>query len=116
MKHHKAKRTLGRDKDERNALLRSLAISLVEHGSIKTTEAKAKELRPYVEKLVTHGKKGTLAGRRLLESKIGKVSSKRLFDEISPKFKERNGGYTRIVKLPIRKTDAAKMAYIEFVD
>ncbi len=93
----------------------SLASNFIRDGKIKSTEAKIKELRPYVEKIITKGIKGDLSGRRLVAEKVGKTSAKKVFDEIAPKYKERKGGYTRIVKLPLRRGDAAKMAMIEFV-
>jgi len=109
-------RTFGRKSNQKLALLRSLARSLVLHGSIKTTEAKAKELRPFVEKLVTKAGEGTLSSRRLVISRLNdEDSAAKLVDEIAPTYKERPGGYTRITKLPIRLRDAAKMAQIEFV-
>lgn len=116
MKHHKTKRTLSRTKNQRNALLRSLARSLVRDESIKTTEAKAKELRPFIEKLVTKANTATLASRRLVTKRLDdETLGKKLIDEIAPGYKKRTGGYTRITKLPIRLSDSAKMAQIEFV-
>lgn len=117
MKHHKTKRTLGRrNKDQRDALLKSLACSLVKNEKIKTTEAKAKELRPFIEKLVTKAASGTLASRRLVISRLGNETlGNKLVEDIAPQYKERPGGYTRIIKLPLRASDAAKMAQIEFV-
>ena len=114
MKHHLRKRKLG---GRREFLLRSLAVSFVERGKIKTTEAKAKELRPFVEKLVTKGKNDSVSNRRLVSARLGNNSKavKKIFDEISPKYKNRKGGYTRITKLAPRKSDASKMAIIEFV-
>lgn len=96
-------------------LLRSLASNLVIRGKILTTEAKAKELRPFIERMITKGRAGTVAERRLLASRIGVTAAKKLVDSIAPKYKDHKGGYTRIVKTPARKNDAAKMAYIEFV-
>lgn len=95
--------------------MRSLAFNLISKEKIKTTEAKAKELRPFIEKFVTKAKTQTIANRRLVISKIGKAAADKLFDKIAPRYKEKNGGYVRIVKLPIRKGDASKMAIIEFV-
>ncbi len=115
MRHHNKNRKFGREKDQRTALMRSLASALVERGKIKTTEAKAKELRPYIEKLVTRAIKGDLASRRLIISKIGQIITKKLVDDIAPRYKDRNGGYTRVVKLSPRASDASKMAVIEFV-
>lgn len=115
MKHHKKTRTLGRKTDARKALLRSLAYNLVKNDSIKTTEAKAKELRPFIEKLISKAKVGNLAERKLLISRVGEEAAKKLVDEIGPKYKTRPGGYSRIIKLPARKSDASKMAIIELV-
>jgi len=117
MRHHNKNRKFGRTKNQRKALISGLAISIVKHGKIKTTLAKAKELRPYIEKIVTRSKKDTLASRRLVSSKLGNQPSisNKLFTDIGPKYKERAGGYTRIVKLAPRKSDASPMAIIEFV-
>jgi large subunit ribosomal protein L17 len=116
MNHHSSKRKFGREKNQRNALIKSLARSLVIHGSIQTTLAKAKELRPFVEKLVTKGKTGTLASRRLVGERLGTGRElKMLMDDLAPKYKDRKGGYTRITKLPRRENDASPMAQIEFV-
>lgn len=97
--------------------MRSMARSLIIHERISTTEAKAKELRPYVERLVTYGKKNTLASRRLAVAKLGDAAAtKKLFDAIAPRYKERAGGYTRIVKRAKRgANDARKLAYLMFV-
>jgi len=96
--------------------MRSLARNLIRDEKITTTLAKAKAIRPYVEKLVTKAREGTVASRRLISSRIGVVSEvKKLVDTIAPKYKSRSGGYTRITKLPLRKLDAAAMAVIEFV-
>jgi len=110
-------RAFNRPSNQRRALLRSLARSLVIHERVSTTEAKAKELRPYVERLITHGKKNTLASRRLVLAKIGdQAAVKKLFDSIAPRYASRAGGYTRVVKRTMRgSTDARKLAYIAFV-
>lgn len=116
MRHHNVVRKFGRKTGQRRALLRSLAENLVTHGKIVTTEAKAKELRPFIEKLVTKGREDKLSSRRLLISKLGSAEVvKKMVDEISSKYKERKGGYTRVVKLGQRKGDASPMALIEFV-
>jgi len=115
MRHHNSVRKFGRTKNQRKALMKSLARSLVLHGKIKTTEAKAKELRPFVEKLVTLGRKSTLASRRLLVSRVGPGAAKKLSDELSVTYKERKGGYTRITKMVRRESDGSLMAIIEFV-
>jgi large subunit ribosomal protein L17 len=117
MRHHNANRTFGRSKNQRGALLKGLAASLIEHGSILTTEAKAKELRPKVEKMVTKAKNPTLSNRRLLLSSLYNNDSvvDKLISDVAPKFSDRAGGYTRITKIVQRKGDASKMAVIEFV-
>lgn len=116
MRHRKEKRTLGRVKKQRGALMKNLADSLILHGKIETTLPKAKELRMFVEPLVTKAKRGTMAERRnLIKVLFTDLAVKKLMDEYGPKYKERAGGYTRITKLGPRKNDAAEMAIIEFV-
>ena len=117
MRHHNKNKKFGRVRKQRTALLRSLARSLILKGSIKTTEAKAKALRPFVEKLITKSKESTLASRRLVVSRLGgsKVATTKLFDTLAPKYSKRAGGYTRITKLGVRASDSAKEAVIEFV-
>jgi large subunit ribosomal protein L17 len=117
MRHHNANRKFGRTMKQRNALLKSLILALITKGKIKTTGAKAKEIRPLMEKMVTKAKAGDLATRRLVASRLwnNKSATKKLFDEIAPKYKTVKGGYTRIVKLPARKGDASPMAVIEFI-
>ncbi len=116
MRHHNANRKFGRKTDERRALLRSLAEGLMGHGKIMTTEAKAKELRPYVEKLITVGRKATVTATRYLISELGSVArARKLQNDVAPKYKDRAGGYTRIVKVPRRIVDGSKMAIIELV-
>lgn len=115
MRHHNANRKFGRKKNQRVALLRSLAYSLTLKGKIKTTEPKAKELRPFMEKLITLGKKQTLASRRILESRVGSRAAKKIQGELSETYKKRAGGYTRITKLAPRLADGSPMAFIEFV-
>ena len=117
MRHRKAGRALRRTSEQRLALLRSLASSLIEHGAIETTEAKAKELRPFVEKLITKARTGTLHSRRLAVRHIQKrETADKLFQELGPKFARRAGGYTRILKTGHRKGDGAEMARIELVE
>jgi large subunit ribosomal protein L17 len=116
MRHRKAGRQLRRTSEQRLALLRNLAISLIEHGAIETTEAKAKELRPFVEKLITKSKTGTLHARRLASRHVHKrAAADTLFHDIAPKFATRAGGYTRILKTGFRKGDGAEMARIELI-
>ena len=115
MRHHNSKRKFGREKNQRVALMKSLAYSLTLHGSIKTTEAKAKELRPYMEKLVTLGKRDTMATRRLLESRVGARAAKKIVTDLAPQYKERAGGYIRITKMMRRASDGAPQAVIAFV-
>jgi len=116
MLHHNKNRKFGRESGQRRALLKGLASSLVLEERIKTTEAKAKALRPFVERLITEGKKGTVASRRLLTTRIGSpVAAQKISDTLSVKYKDRQGGYTRILKLAPRIRDAAQMAYIELV-
>ena len=114
--HRVSGRNLSRKKDQRRALLRSLTSELVQHERITTTLAKAKETRIVAEKLITHGKKGTLHHRRLALSQIpNKKVVKKVFDDLSPRYAERQGGYTRIIKLGPRQGDGAQMAVIELV-
>ncbi|HMC54462.1 MAG TPA: 50S ribosomal protein L17 [Gemmatimonadaceae bacterium] len=117
MRHRKAGRQLRRTSEQKLALMRNLATSLIESGAIVTTEAKAKELRPFVEKLITKAKTGTLHARRLAGRDIQKrAAADKLFQEIGPKFSKRAGGYTRILKTGHRKGDGAEMARIELVE
>ncbi|MEK7180473.1 MAG: 50S ribosomal protein L17 [Patescibacteria group bacterium] len=99
----------------RKALVRSLLRSLVLKQKMKTTLSKAKVIRPFVERLVTHGKKGTVAARRLVIKEVGNDGMQKIFTDIAPKYAKRSGGYTRITKLGRRMSDGAAMAYIEFV-
>lgn len=117
MRHHNQNRTFGRSRSQRTALMRGLALSLLAHGKIKTTEAKAKELRSYVEKLITKGKTGTLTSRKLVLSSLGQPDTKvvtKLFSEIAPKYADRKGGYTRIIKMGETKA-GRREATIELV-
>ena len=116
MRHGNHNRKFGRPKNQRLALMRSLAEGLIMRGRIKTSEAKAKELRPFVEKLITRARVKTLANHRLLVSRLGTVArAKRLIDVVAPKYLDRAGGYTRIVKLPKRESDSSRQALIELV-
>lgn len=115
MKHHDRNKKLGRNSNQRKALLKSLACSLIRNGKIKTTETKAKELRKFIEKLVTKAKKGETSYNFIYQKIGNKSQTSNLIKKIAPEYEKRNGGYTRIIKLPIRKSDASKMAQIEFV-
>lgn len=115
MNHHKATRKFGRVRKVRVGLMKSLALALVVNGKIKTTDAKARELRPMVEKMITQGRLGTIAARRSLVTKIGTIGATKLVKEVSPKYVDRKGGYTRITKLPARLSDGSLMAIIELV-
>ena len=117
MRHRVGHRKLQRTSTHRLAMFRNMAASLIKHEQITTTTAKAKELRPYVEKLVTLAKKGGLSNRRLAQSRLmDDAQLVKLFDVIAPRYASRNGGYTRIVKAGIRMSDAAQISIIEFVD
>jgi large subunit ribosomal protein L17 len=122
MRHRRKTVKLGRRADHRDALLANLACSLIEHNRIKTTVAKAKALRPFVEKLVTKARLNTVHARRLVAGKLGPNSHRvekvvrKLFGDIAPLNATRPGGYTRIIKLGQRQSDAAPMAFIEFVE
>lgn len=117
MRHQHKGRAFGRPTNQRRALIRSLARSLVLHERISTTEAKAKELRPFVERLITYGKAPTVANRRLAISRLGgdEESVKKIFDTIAPRYADREGGYTRIVKRAKTAADGRKTAYIALV-
>ena len=117
MRHRVGHRKLQRTSTHRTAMFRNMAAALIKHEQITTTLAKAKELRPYVEKLVTLAKKGGLSNRRLAHSRLmDDVQLVKLFDVIGPRYADRNGGYTRVIKAGIRSSDAAPIAVIEFVD
>jgi len=117
LRHHRRGRKLGRDAAHRKALYANLASALIEHGRIKTTQAKAKEVRPIVEELITLGKRGDLAAHRHAVAFLrSKSIVHELFAEVAPRFADRPGGYTRIVKLGPRQGDAAEMVYLELVD
>ncbi len=117
MRHHRAGRKLGRDSAHRKALYANLASALIEHGRIQTTEAKAKEVRPIAEQMITLGKRGDLhAHRQAVAFLRSKAVAHKLFSEVAPRFADRPGGYTRIVRIGPRQGDAAPMAYLELVD
>ena len=117
MRHQKRVAKLGRTRSHRKALLDNLAISMIEHGKIRTTDAKAKALRSYVEKLITLGKKDTVHARREAYKALqNRELVQRLFSHIAPQYIDRPGGYTRIIKLGFRKNDCAPVSLIEFVD
>ena len=116
MRHHNKNRKFGRVRKVRKAFIRSLAENFIIHGKIKTTEARAKELRKFVEPIITQAKSSTLSSTRLIRSRLGgAVRVHKVIKEIGKKYAERNGGYTRIMKLPPRKSDGSRMAVIEFV-
>jgi large subunit ribosomal protein L17 len=117
MRHAKAGKKLGRDAAHRKALYSNLAGALITHGRIETTEAKAKAVKPFAEKMITLGKRGDLHARRLAmaELRSNDVVHK-LFSEVGPRFADRPGGYSRIVRIGPRQGDAAEMAYLELVD
>ena len=117
MRHRVGGRKLQRTSSHRTALFRNMSASLIKHEQITTTLAKAKELRPYVEKLVTLAKKGGLSNRRLAHSRLmDDAQLVKLFDVLAARYADRNGGYTRIIKAGMRMSDAAPIAVIEFVD
>ena len=115
MKHQKKGRKFNRKSDQRKALLKGLAANLVLKEKIKTTEAKAKELRPFIEKMISKSRQDKLSSIRSLSRFLPVQARKKIFSQIGPRYKNRPGGYTRIVKLPPRRTDGAKMAIIELV-
>lgn len=115
MRKLKKGRKLSRKRNQRKALLKSLTGNLLLREKIKTTEAKAKEFSRFAEKCITRAKKGDLASRRILAKYFSKKIVKKLIEEIGPRYKERRGGYTRIIKLGPRKSDGARMAVIELV-
>ena len=117
MRHGVAHRKLGRTSAHRIAMLRNMSASLIKHEQIKTTLPKAKELRPYVEKLVTLAKHGGLSNRRLAHARLGDDDQLiKLFGELATRYASRAGGYIRVIKAGIRRSDATPMAIIEFVD
>jgi large subunit ribosomal protein L17 len=117
MRHRLEGRKFGRETDARRLMMRNLVKSMIEHGQIHTTLAKAKEMRRFVERVVTYGKNDTVHSRRLAYSVLGdRDLVKKLFDEIAPTFANRNGGYTRVLKLGKRLGDAADMVLLELVE
>ena len=117
MRHRRAGKKLGRDSAHRKALYSNLAGALIEHGRIKTTEAKAKAVKPFAEQMITLGKRGDLHARRLALAELRSQDVvHQLFVDVAPRFADRPGGYTRIVKLGPRYGDAAEMVYLELVD
>jgi large subunit ribosomal protein L17 len=117
MRHRRSGKKLGRDSAHRRALYSNLAGALIEHGRIKTTQAKAKAVKPFAEQMITLGKRGDLHARRLALAELRSQDVvHQLFADVAPRFAERPGGYTRIVKLGPRLGDAAEMVYLELVD
>ena len=117
MRHGHGYRKLNRAPAHRSATLKNLSIALIKNGKIETTLPKAKELRSYIEKLITRARVGDFNAHRVVFAKLqDKESTKALVEEIAPKYKDRNGGYTRIVRTRLRRGDAAEMAYIELID
>jgi large subunit ribosomal protein L17 len=117
MRHGISKRKLGRKSGHRTALLRNMAAALIKHEQITTTTPKAKELRPYVEKLISLAKRGGLSNRRLAHSRLlDDAQETKLFDVLAERYAGREGGYTRVIKAGVRASDAAPMAIIELVD
>jgi large subunit ribosomal protein L17 len=115
MRHLNSGRKLNRNASHRKALFRNMVLSLIRHGRITTTDAKAKELRRFADKMVTLGKQGDLAARRMAFAFMqSRDAVKKLFDEIAPQFKQRAGGYTRVIKFDRRRGDAAPLSVIEF--
>lgn len=117
MRHARQGKKLNMDPAHRKAMLGNMVCSLIEHGRVKTTVSKAKEARPLAEKMVTLGKRGDLSARRQALARLrSKDAVHLLFTEVAPRFEDRQGGYTRIMKLGPRNGDAAEMAYLEFVE
>ena len=117
MRHHRSGKKLGRDSAHRKALYANLTSALIKHGRIRTTETKAKAVRPIAEKMITLGRRGDIHARRqaLAYLRSQEVVHK-LFSEVGPRFRDRPGGYSRVVKIGVRQGDAAPMAYLELVD
>lgn len=115
MLHGNKVKQLSRKAGQRNALVKTLAVSFVKHESIKTTETKAKVLKSFVEKLITKGKKGDLQTQRLIAKYVGAQTAAKIVKEISPRYADRKGGYTRVTKLQTRLSDGSRMSQIAFV-
>ncbi len=117
MSHHNKARSFGRKSDQKRALMRGLLKNLIEHERISTTEAKAKELRPMIERMVTRARVDSVANRRLIAARLGNDDRmvKKLFTTIAPRYTDRTGGYTRIIKRPVKASTGRKEAYIAFV-
>lgn len=115
MRHSNRNRKFGRERNQRRALLRSLASNLIERGKIQTTEARAKEARRLVERLITKTKSGGLVARRQAIGAVGYKTARILVNDVAPRYQERKGGYTRVIKLRPRKSDSARQAIIELV-
>jgi len=115
MLHGNKKKQLSRNKNQRNALIKTLAVSLIKYEKIQTTETKAKVLKPFVEKLITKGKENNLSAQKLIASRLGAVSASKIIKVLSPKYKDRNGGYTRVIKIKTRLSDGTSMSQIEFI-
>jgi large subunit ribosomal protein L17 len=117
MRHKMRGRKFGRESDHRKLMLKNLVLSLIEHGRINTTQAKAKEIRSLTERVITYGKKGTVHHRRMAFKILNnKDMVKKVFDQLAPRYSEREGGYTRVLKNGYRRGDCAPMAIIEFVE
>ena len=115
MLHRNKNKQLGKTRNQRNALLRNLVVSLIRYEKITTTEVKAKVLKSFVEKLITRGLEGTIHAQRIIASKVGGKTAAKIIKEISPKYKSRKGGYTRVVKIRQRLSDGSRMAQIELI-
>jgi large subunit ribosomal protein L17 len=115
MRHHKKGKTFGRIRKVRVALMRDLMRALIEKEKITTTEAKAKAIRPKIEKVITRGKKRNISNIRLMSAELGAISAKKVYETLSPRYQNRAGGYTRILKIAPRKSDNSPMALLEFV-
>ncbi len=109
------KRVFGREMQQRKAFIKGLLTALIAHGKIRTTTARAKTIKTEADKLVTQAKRGTIAGRRLLMRKVGTEAATKMFKEVVPKFADRAGGYTRVIKLGRRQSDGSPVAIVEFV-